>query len=222
MIDTLRTDPELEKITKYIPKDEMVIYKVKVSSENESIIPIYIWDGFVLKEEDLLKIIREHENLNIIPVEKTFENKYAALSWVYQNILKYRNLTPQRKKYFVGKRYEAEKMSHGGFRGNQHSSSSDFIPKYERTRKKVANETETSESYVKNAYEFSRGVDSAESTAPGIKDLILSGSIKRRDGDIASIARATSKERQNLIDDLTRKKDSCKFCSKRCPLCSKH
>ena len=174
-----------------------------------------------MKEEDLLKIIRENKDLNILPVDKTFENKYAALAWVYQNILKYRNLTPQMKKYFIGKRYEAEKMSYGGFRGNQHSSSQTFTPKYERTRKTIADETEISESYVKTAYEFSRGVDAAESTAPGIKDLILSGSIKRRDGDIAKIAKIEPIKRQNLINDLTQQKDSCKFCCKRCPLCSK-
>lgn len=147
--------------------------------------------------------------------EKPFNNKYEALSWICKNQLGRRNLTPQQKKYLIGQRYAAEKQAHGasdGFRGNQHSDTvrgqNDLLPEAEpfdksnKTRKMIASETGTSESYVKRADQYAKGIDAAEEVLPGIKADLLLGKFKPKETDVAAVARASAEERREKAEQL--------------------
>ena len=48
--------------------------------------------------------------------EKEFSSRYEAIIWICKNQLGRRNLTPEQKKYLIGKQYEAEKCANGGDR----------------------------------------------------------------------------------------------------------
>ncbi len=45
-------------------------------------------------------------------------NKYEALAWICKNQLGRRNLSPERKKFLLGKEYESTKLAVGGQPGN--------------------------------------------------------------------------------------------------------
>ena len=45
--------------------------------------------------------------------EKEFASRYEAIIWICKNQLGRRNLTPEQKKYLIGKQYEAEKCANG-------------------------------------------------------------------------------------------------------------
>lgn len=126
------------------------------------------------------------------------------LSWICNNQLGRRNLTPENKKYLIGKRYEAEKMSHGGVRrGAEFSTDQNSqLKNGMTTRQKIAKETNTSEGYVARAERFAKGVDAAEEALPGIKEEILSGKIKRTESEISAIAKAPTEIRRSVTENL--------------------
>ena len=146
----------------------------------------------------------EHPELKYKIVEKEFSSRFEVLSWICNNQLGRRNLTPENKKYIIGKRYESEKMSHGGARrGAEFSTDQNSqLKNGMTTRQKIAEETKTSEGYVARAERFAKGVDAAEEAVPGIKEEILSGKIKKPEGVIADTAKAPTEERKSLTENL--------------------
>ena len=76
------------------------------------------------------------------------------------------------------------------------------------TRSRIAKETQTSDSYVRRAAHFAKGVDAAEETEPGIKQEILSGSIKPTEKAVAAIAKAPPEERPALVQQLRQAKET--------------
>ena len=80
--------------------------------------------------------------------------------------------------------------------------------KPERTAERIARENNLSGSYVRRAEHFAKGVDAAEEVAPGIKQEILSGSIKPTEKAVAAIAKAPPEERPALVQQLRQAKES--------------
>ena len=176
--------------------------------------PLIVWNGVVVDGHNRYRILQKHPEIQFATYEKEFSDRYAAIAWICKNQLGRRNLTPQQFKYLVGQQYEAEKLANR-FRGNQYTSSSrsacDQIghkQKPTRTRLRIARETQTSEGFVERASEFSRGVDAAEETEPGIKQEILSGSIKPTEKAVAAIAKAPPEERPALVQQLRQAKET--------------
>ena len=80
--------------------------------------------GKLLDGHNRYRILKKHPEIPFKTFPKEFPDKYAAIAWICRNQLGRRNLTPEQKRYLVGKQYKAEKASHGaegGFRGNQYT-----------------------------------------------------------------------------------------------------
>ena len=77
----------------------------------------------------------------------------------------------------------------------------------ERTREKIARENNVSVSYVQRAGRFAQGIDAAEEAVPGIKQEILTGSIKPTEKAVAAIAKAPPEERPALVQQLRQTKE---------------
>ena len=78
----------------------------------------------------------------------------------------------------------------------------------EKTRQRIANENHVSESFVRRSEYFAQGVDAAEEVAPGIKQEILSGSIKPTEKAVAAIAKAPTEERPALVQQLRQARET--------------
>lgn len=61
-------------------------------------------------------IAKKHPEIPFTVHETEFANRYEAIIWICKNQLGRRNLTPEQKKYLIGKQYEAEKCVNGGDR----------------------------------------------------------------------------------------------------------
>ena len=178
--------------------------------------PLIVWDGVIVDGHNRYRILQKHPEIQFTTYEKQFSDRYAAIAWICKNQLGRRNLTPQQFKYLVGQRYEAEKQSKGiEFQGNQYTSQdrsglgqNDPDQKSHGTRSRIAKETQTSDSYVRRAAHFAKGVDAAEETEPGIKQEILSGSIKPTEKAVAAIAKAPPEERPALVQQLRQAKET--------------
>ena len=203
-MENLKIDREFEMLIPPLTYDEFKQLKSNILSEGEIYNPIFTWNGYIIDGHHRYHILSEHTELRYKIVEKDFSSRFEVLSWICNNQLGRRNLTPENKKYLIGKRYEAEKMSHGGARrGAEFSTGQNSqLKNGMTTRQKIAKETNTSEGYVARAERFAKGIDAAEEALPGIKEEILSGKIKRTESEISAIAKAPIEIRRSVTENL--------------------
>ena len=216
MLQHLTIDPEFASKIPPLREEEMKQLEENILSDGVVINPLIVWNDVIVDGHNRYHILQKHPEIQFTTYEKQFPDRYAAISWICKNQLGRRNLTPQQFKYLVGQRYEAEKQSKGiEFQGNQYTSQdrsglgqNDPDQKLHGTRSRIAKETQTSDSYVRRAAHFAKGVDAAEETEPGIKQEILSGSIKPTEKAVAAIAKAPPEERPALVQQLRQAKET--------------
>ena len=213
-MDKLIIDPEFRDKIPPLTEDEFSLLEENILSDGAVFSPLIVWDGTILDGHNRYEIIQKHPELTYAVHKLSFANRYEALSWICKNQLGRRNLTPQQKKYLIGQRYEAEKQA-DAFHGNQHTlsdeSGADKKCPHQNSRhvtqSRIAKETNTSASYVREAGTFAKGVDAAEEALPGIKQEILTGTIKPTASAVAAVAKADPEERLRLAADLKKSKD---------------
>lgn len=208
-LQDLRIDPEFEKIIPPLQEEEVRQLEDNILKDGEVYTPLFTWNGLIIDGHHRYKILRDHPDIIYRIVEKQFENRYAVLAWICNNQLGRRNLTPEQRKYLIGKRYESEKKSNGAveaFRGNQYSKvvgdQIGHLPLPEKTRKRIAKETNTSEGYVERAGKYAKGIEAAEEVLPGIKRELLSGTVKPTEKAVSAIASASKEDRLALAKAL--------------------
>ncbi len=204
-MDKLIIDPEFRDKIPPLTEDEFSLLEENILSDGAVFSPLIVWDGTILDGHNRYEIIQKHPELTYAVHKVSFANRYEAISWICKHQLGRRNLTPQQKKYLIGQRYEAEKMAHGGERVA--TVQNEPLPSSHKTRAQIANDTNTSESYVMRAGWYAQGVDAAEEAFPGIKQEILTGAIKPTETAVAAVARAEPEERPRLAADLKKSKD---------------
>ena len=212
----LTIDSEFASKIPPLREEELKQLEENILADGVVINPLIVWDGVIVDGHNRYRILQKHPEIQFTTYEKEFPDRYAAIAWICKNQLGRRNLTPQQFKYLVGQRYEAEKQSKGiEFQGNQYTSQdrsglgqNDPDQKSHGTRSRIAKETQTSDSYVRRAAHFAKGVDAADETEPGIKQEILSGSIKSTEKAVAAIAKAPPEERPALVQQLRQAKET--------------
>ena len=80
-------------------------------------------------------------------------------------------------------------------------------PLKEKTCERIAAENGVARNTVIRAEQFANGVDAAEEAVPGIKQEILTGSIKPTEKAVAAIAKAPPEERSALVQQLRQAKE---------------
>ena len=201
----LRVDPEYESKIPPLTEDEFRQLKGNILSEGSVLMPIIVWNGTIVDGHNRYKILRENPNIPFTVHEKDFDNRYEAISWICKNQLGRRNLTPIQKKVLIGEQYQAEKMAHGGDRkSGEAKSRGSFCPLIpdHKSRKKVAKDAGVTESYVKCASQYSKGITAAEEVAPGFRQEVLSGKIKPTQQEMRTIAQASPGERRSIMDKI--------------------
>ena len=119
-----------------------------------------------------------------------------------------RNLTPEQKKFLIGKQYSVEHRKPGGNGNNQHTAASKkTAPEEASIRKQIAERNNVSESYVVRSEKFMKGVDILEQMIPGMQEKILSGQFKVRDADMHRLARADFPNRKQIVHEILHPED---------------
>lgn len=205
MLENLIVDPEFEEKIPRLSEDEFQLLEQLILEEGRIKDPIVTWNGIIVDGHNRYRVMLKHSEIQI-PFdiyEKEFPDRFAAIAWICKNQLGRRNLTPEDRKYLIGKQYEAEKQSVGAPEGNQNRSfqwyQNDTIEN-RRTSERIAKENNVSRSSVVRAERFAQGVDAAEEAVPGARKEILSGRVKATDKAIASIAKADPEERPQMVD----------------------
>lgn len=201
----LQIDPEFESKIPPLTDEEYRQLEDNIVSEGVVLMPLIVWNDTIVDGHNRYKIAQAHPGVIFDVLEKDFDNRYEALSWICKNQLGRRNLTPIQKKVLIGDQYEAEKMAHGGDRKSEGAKSSgqiDPMISAHRTRARVAAETGTSESFVKRAGQYSAGVTAAEEVSPGFRQEVLSGKLKPTQKEMQTIARASPENRKSLMEQI--------------------
>ena len=210
----LRIDPEFEGKIPPLTTEEFQQLENNILADGVVINPIIVWDGVIVDGHNRYRIIEQHPEIHYTTHEKHFDDRYSVIAWICKNQLGRRNLTPEQKKYLIGKQYEAEKASHGakdGFRGNQHTSlvkcQIGTLPNQADTADRIAKENGIGRRSVFRAEAFSKAVDIADEIEPGIRDEILAGKIKPTEKDVHALARADPEERPAIIEEMRKSPD---------------
>ena len=213
MLQHLTIDPEFANKIPPLREEELKQLEENILADGVVINPLIVWNGVIVDGHNRYRILQQHPEIQFTTYEKQFPDRYAAIAWICKNQLGRRNLTQEQYKYLIGERYEAEKRTES-FYGNRFTlaDKSSWIQNEsgysgERTREKIARENNISVSYVQRAGKFAQGVDAAEEVAPGIKQEILTGSIKPTEKAVAAIAKAPPEQRPALVQQLRQTKE---------------
>ena len=218
-LNALKIDPEFQGKIPPLTFEELEQLEKNIVNDGKVINPIIVWNGLIVDGHNRYTILQKHPDIPYTVHEKEFADRYEAIIWICKNQLGRRNLTPEQKKYLVGKQYEAEKALIPNEKGaNQYTSlvggQNDHQPKNEKTRARIARETNTTDSFVRRAEVFAKGIDAAEEAVPGTRQKVLSGEVKPTAAEIASVARAPPEERPALVEKICTPKKSKKSTNK--------
>ena len=207
----LTIDPEFESKIPPLREEEMKQLEENILADGVVINPLIVWNDVIVDGHNRYHILQRHPEIQFSTYEKAFPDRYAAIAWICKNQLGRRNLTPEQRKYLIGKQYEAEKQSNGGDRKSSMKKSvgqNDQLIERKHTRRRIADENNVNESFVRRAESFANGVDAAEAVEPGIKQSILSGTLKVTSQDVSAIAKAPPEERPALVQQLRQAKET--------------
>ena len=209
-LNALKIDPEFQGKIPPLTFEELNQLEANILRDGRIINPIIVWEGLIVDGHNRFTIAKKHPEIPFAVHEKEFANRYEAIIWICKNQLGRRNLTPEQKKYLIGKQYEAEKAVHGGDRKSPTAKSSSQIGNLiesPKTCKRIAAENGVSKNTVIRAEEFAKGVDAAEEAVPGTRQKVLSGEVKPTAAEIASVARAPPEERPALVAEICKPKE---------------
>lgn len=206
----LKIDPEFEQKIPKLTEEEFAQLEENILSDGEIRDPLVIWNGTILDGHNRYRIYKKHPGLRFQTREMKLSDRNEAIIWICKNQLGRRNLTLEQRRYVIGKRYEAEKAAHGGIREMVREQNGKFtasvqneqLRQTETTAEMIAKETNTSDSYVRRAEHYAKGVDAADEVLPGIRDEILSGNIKPTEKAVSAVAKADPEERRKLAEQL--------------------
>ena len=214
-LSNLKIDPEFSAQILPLSFDELHQLELNMIRDGKLTDPIIVWNKTILDGHNRYNLLKKHSFIEYEIKEMEFSSRQEALIWICNHQLGRRNLTPERRKYLIGKRYEAEKQISQN-RGNQYTSTKkDATDQNDPcqnksgshvTRQRIAKETGTSEGYVQRAEKYMNGVEAADEAAPGAREEILNGKIKAADREICAIAKAPKEQRPEIVAELRKPK----------------
>lgn len=209
-LSQLKIDPEFQSKIPPLQFEEEQQLEQNIVAEGRLLNPIITWNGYILDGHTRYRILKKHGFIKFEVEEIQLANKYEALAWICKNQLGRRNLSPERKKFLLGKEYESTKLAVGAPLGSKHGirkcGQNDHIFTESRTCQRIASEHGVGEKTVRRAEKYSQGIDAAEEAVPGAQEEILTGRIKATDAQIAALPAIPKEERPAILDELRKEK----------------
>ena len=217
----LKIDPEFQSQIPPLTDDEFKQLEENILKEGKLLSPLIVWGNTLVDGYNRYAILQKHPEICFSTMPLRFANREEALAWICKNQLGRRNLTPEQKKFLIGKQYSVEHRKPGGNGNNQHTAAAkktapeelcqiDTIPPASAEasiRKQIAERNNVSESYVARSEKFMRGVEIMEQMIPDMQEKILSGQFKVRDADMHRLARADFPNRKQIVHEILHPED---------------
>ena len=212
----LKIDPEFQSQIPPLTDDEFKQLEENILKEGKLLSPLIVWGNTLVDGHNRYAILQKDPEIYFSTMPLPFESREEVLAWICKNQLGRRNLTPEQKKFLIGKQYSVEHRKPGGNGNNQHTAAAkktapeelcqiDTIPPTSAEasiRKQIAERNNVSESYVARSEKFMRGVEIMEQMVPGMQEKILSGQTKVSKADMHRLARTAYHDRAQTLQDI--------------------
>lgn len=207
LLEELVIDPEFESVIPPLAQLEFDQLQKNILEDQEVYHPIVIWGHTILDGHKRYKILKENPHIPFRTRKLDFSDKYEAIAWICKNQIGRRNLSDAQMTILLGRRLEAEKMSHGGNRRNSEMIS---CPQNEgmksRTAHMIAEESGVSRATVERAGEYVKALDIAKEHDENIERDILSGAINPSKKDVIQIGKVPKEEVPKRVEQLREQK----------------
>ena len=118
----LKIDPEFQNQIPPLTDDEYKQLEENILKEGKLLSPLIVWNNTLVDGHNRYEIVQEHPEISFSTMPLPFESREEVLSWICKNQLGRRNLTPEQKKFLIGKQYSVEHRKPGGNGNNQHTA----------------------------------------------------------------------------------------------------
>ena len=110
-------DPEFESYVPALTQEEFEQLEENILCLQRVIDPIIVWEGNIIVDgHNRYWIAKKHPEIIYSTVDLDVDTREEALDWICRLQLGRRNLTPEQRKFLIGKQYGNEKHAHGGDR----------------------------------------------------------------------------------------------------------
>lgn len=205
----LNIDPEFRDKIPPLSADEFSKLEENIVSDGEVREPLVVWHNTIIDGHHRYKIVQKHPEIPFRVKQMDFPDKWAAIVWMCRNQLGRRNITDEQKTALIGEAYKAQKMTHGGNTQRAHDESGKFTTSHQnedlrptKTKDVIAKQFGVGSSTVERAEQFVDGLNEADKVSPGIKEAVLSGSIKAPKSVISEIRNAPDEKKREVVEAI--------------------
>lgn len=205
----LKIDPEFQNQIPPLTDDEYKQLEENILKEGKLLSPLIVWNNILVDGHNRYAILQKHPEIYFSTMPLRFENREEAIAWICRNQLGRRNLSPEQKRYLLGKQYEGEKKAAKIFRGNQYTlakksggAHDDNHHSGKRTCDRIAEENGVSRASVLRASHYTRGIDIADNLFPGIKQKVFSGEVKFTNEEMSKLVLSSPDKRQDVFAEI--------------------
>jgi len=205
----LKIDPEFQSQIPPLTDDEFKQLEENILKEGKLLSPLIVWNNTLVDGHNRYAILQKHPEIYFSTMPLRFENREEAIAWICRNQLGRRNLSPEQKRYLLGKQYEAEKKAAKIFRGNQYTlakksggTHDDNHHSGKKTCDRIAEENGVSRASVLRASHYTRGIDIADNLSPGIKQKVFSGEVKFTNEEMSKLVLSSPDKRQDVFAEI--------------------
>ena len=205
----LKIDPEFQNQIPPLTDDEYKQLEENILKEGKLLSPLIVWGNTLVDGHNRYAILQKHPEIYFSTMPLRFENREEAIAWICRNQLGRRNLSPEQKRYLLGKQYEAEKKAAKIFRGNQYTlakksggTHDDNHHSGKKTCDRIAEENGVSRASVLRASHYTRGIDIADNLSPGIKQKVFSGEVKFTNEEMSKLVLSSPDKRHDVFAEI--------------------
>lgn len=207
-------DPEFKRLLPELSSTELAHLEATLLAEG-CVEPIVIWNNTILDGIYRYEICKKHRLAYRVETLQ-FSCREEAIRWICIHQMGRPNVSPERVRYQIGKRYNTEKMltAHNPRGRNQYStvSAADRMrPPTERrmgTAAAIANTYSVSHFAVHTYKDIAIAIDKIAEKDSRLSDLYLSGQMRIKKDDLMSIAEMGKYQVRALTNNLLRHKKS--------------
>ena len=105
-------DSEFQSQIPALTDEEFQQLEENILSEGEVLSPLIVWGNILVDGHNRYKILQQHPEIPYTTrsISCTCETREDVLVWICKHQLGRRNLTPEQKKFLIGKQYHSEKF----------------------------------------------------------------------------------------------------------------
>lgn len=193
----IKIDPEFSQLIPATSAEEDAEFERAVLADGKIFEPLILWDhqNILLDGHRRNRLLTKNPKLKAPePIVLKLESRQEAHDWIIHHQLSKRNVTPEQRRYLIGKLYLQNKPE--AHRPNKSATVADL------SAREIAAKEGVSERTVHNAASFAAAVDAV----PEIKEEVLSGEVQATTADLETMAALPKRKRAKAAKRVKAKK----------------